>query len=96
MVKQHLLFSEHFNRKHVRQMLAYPYSHIHFIQTHFQSPYQLHGETKLNKSNIQDLPLNLISLLEVYKQLMHCFIVCPFFLSNICSVVDLLQQNPHQ
>jgi hypothetical protein len=34
------------NRKHVRQMLAYPESVIDFIQTHVYEPYEFHGDTK--------------------------------------------------
>jgi len=39
-------------------MLAYPDSAIGFIQTHFYSLYQFHGDTKLNENITQDLPPN--------------------------------------
>ena len=47
------------------------------------------------------LPPNwIISFLEDYKELMHCFVLFPFFSSiwrmeNIWSVVYLLLRNPH-
>ena len=60
------------NRKHVRQMLAYQNPAIRFIQTHFYQPLPFQGNTKLNDSIIQDLVSNwLISLIDVYKKLMH-------------------------
>jgi hypothetical protein len=56
------------DRKHIRQMLAYPDSAVGFIQTQFYSPSQFHGDAKVKGSNIQDLHLKLIlSVLEVYK-----------------------------
>jgi hypothetical protein len=39
-------------------MFAYPFSSISFIQTHFRWPYQVRGDTKINKNIIQDLPPN--------------------------------------
>jgi hypothetical protein len=65
-------------------MLAYPYPAIRFIQTNLYSPYQFLGDTKLSESTIQDLPPNrIIGFLEVYKCLMHCLIVSPFFLKYL-------------
>jgi len=40
---KHLLVQTNPKRKHVRQMLAFPDSAIHFIQTHFYYPYQFTG-----------------------------------------------------
>jgi hypothetical protein len=61
-------------------MLAYPDSAIGFIQTHFNQPYKFHGDTKLNENIIQGLPpKRIISFLEVYKEMTHCFVVYPFF-----------------
>ena len=63
------------------RILAYQYSAIRFIQTHFSVQYYIHGYVQLNGSNIEDIHLNLIiSRLEVYKELMHCFVLFPFFL----------------
>jgi len=67
-------------------MLAYPDSAIVFIQTHFYQPYQFHRDTKLNETIKQDLPPNrILSFLEVYKELMHCFVVFPFFLKYLTN-----------
>jgi len=56
MVIEHLLTIP--NRKHVRQIFAYPDSAICFSQTHFYWPYQFHGDTNLNQNVKQDLPPN--------------------------------------
>jgi hypothetical protein len=61
----------------------------------------MHGGTKLNENIIHDLPSKwIVGFLVVYKLLMRCFIVFPFFssiwrLQNIWPVVGLLRQNPH-
>jgi len=53
---------------------------------HFYWPYQFHVDTKLNENITQDLLLNwIIRYLNVYKQLMHCFVVSPFFLKYLTS-----------
>ena len=51
------------------------------------SPYQFHGENKLNDNIIiQDLPPNWnISFLEFYGELMHYFVVFPFFLKHLTN-----------
>ena len=81
---------------HARTQLYFSVRHIFISLTRFKGI-----PKKLNASIIQDLPPNwIISFLEVYKDLMHCFVVFPFFSSiwrmqNIWSVVELLHRNPH-
>jgi hypothetical protein len=62
------LFQTISNRKHVRQVFAYPGSAVCFIQTHFYYPYPFHWDTKLKDMIAQDLPPNwLICFLESYE-----------------------------
>ena len=76
------------NKKHVRQILAYPDSAIHFSLTQFYYLYQFHGDTKLNENIIYDLPSNwIIHFLEVYKELIHKSVV-------IFSVFSTWKINP--
>jgi len=56
---------------------------ICFSQTHFYWPYQF----------IQYLPPNwIISFLEVYKELMHCCTVFPFFLKYLTNAEYMIRQ----
>ena len=63
----------------------------------------MHGTTNIKfKENIlQGLPPNwIISFLEVYKELMHCLIVFPFFLKYLTDTEYMisswpLRRNPH-
>jgi len=60
-------------------MFSYPDSTTGFIQTHFYWPCQFHWYNKLSENIIQNLPPKwIIGSLEVYKELMHCFIVFPW------------------
>jgi len=60
----------------------------------------LHRDTKLNENIIPDFPPKwIIGFRKVYEELLHCFLVFPFFSSiwriqNIWSVFDLLRRNP--
>jgi len=48
-------------------------------------------DTKLNENITQDLPPNrIISCPEVYKELMHCFIVLPFFLKYLTNAMYII------
>jgi len=95
MTIEHLLVSNHFYRKHKRQILFYPDSAIRFSHTHFYWPCQFHGDTTLNKDIIQDLTPNwIISFLEVYKELMHCFVVFPFFLKYLTNANYIIRSWP--
>jgi len=79
------LFQTTPNRKHVRQMFAYTDSATGFI----------HGNIRLNENIIQDLPPNwTISFFEVYKELMHCFIVFPFFLKYLMNAEYMINSWP--
>jgi hypothetical protein len=61
----------------------------------FYQPYQFRGDTKLNKNIIQDLHPNwIISFLEVYKELMYCFIVLPFFLKYLTNAEYVISSWP--
>ena len=58
-------------------------------------------DTKLNENLVQGLPPNwIISFLEVYKELVHCLIVFPFFLKYLTNTEYminswLLRRNLH-
>jgi len=66
--------------KHVRQMFAYPDSATGVIQTHFLLA------LLVSIRRTQDLsPKGIICFLVVYKYLMHCFIVFPFYLKYLTN-----------
>jgi len=52
-------------------------------------------DIKLNEKIIQDFsPNSILSFLEVYKELMHCFIVFPFFqVFDKCRIYRVQQKN---
>ena len=63
-----------------RTLLCVSVRHIFLSLTSFL------GDPKLNENIIQDVPPKwIIICLEVYKQLMHCFIVVPFFLKYLTN-----------
>jgi len=76
-------------------MFAYPYSAMGFIQTHFYWPHQFHGDTRRNVNIIQDLaPNRIIGFLDVYKELMHSFIVFLFCLNYLPSAEYMTSSSP--
>jgi len=69
----------------IQTLLQVSFRHILITLTSFR------WIPKLNENIIQDLlPNSITGFLEVYKQLMHCFIVFSFFLKYLTNAEYLI------